>query len=96
MIYANLRSQICGDINNLWSNMIVISGSNSVDIVEKNLPIITWRHGFNLKKFGILTFRFEEVLLHLVSDQLTNGLSFLNKEDICTFCFPQERALPNW
>jgi hypothetical protein len=30
------------------------------------------------------------------SDQLTNGLNFLNKEDICMFCFPQERALPNW
>jgi len=34
-------------------------------------------------------------VLLLASDQLTNGLSFLNKEDICTFCFPQERALPN-
>ncbi len=37
----------------------------------------------------------EEVLFHLISGQLTNGLSFLNEEDICTFCFPQERALPN-
>ncbi len=37
----------------------------------------------------------EEVTSHLVSDQLTNGLNFLNKEDNCTFCFPQERALPN-
>jgi hypothetical protein len=32
----------------------------------------------------------------LASDQLTNSLSFLNKEDICTLRFPQERALPNW
>jgi hypothetical protein len=38
----------------------------------------------------------EEVIGHSVSDQLTNGLNFLNKEDICTFCFPQERVLPNW
>ncbi len=38
----------------------------------------------------------EDVALLPASDQLTNRLSFLNKEDSCTSCFLQERALPNW
>ncbi len=90
-VQYSVRKRNRADVKNKNGTLVILP-----DAITFNVLTIADQNTLNLlpKKLFFEEFA-EEVSHHLVSDQLTNGLNFLNKEDICTFCFPQERALSN-